>query len=50
MLFNKIPIEFKEKAKIPLEKNINTIEHIISYIFYPVTSPYPTVAIVVAAQ
>ena len=50
MLFSMIPLEFKENTKIPLEKNINTVEHIISYIFYPVISPYPTVAIVAAAQ
>ena len=31
-----IPIEFKENANIPLEKNINTVENIISYIFCPV--------------
>ena len=50
MLFKMIPIEFNENANIPLEKNINIVEHMISYMFYPVISPYPTVAIVVAAQ
>ena len=49
MLFNIIPIEFIEKANIPLEKNIKIVEHIISKGFCAVMSPYPTVAIVVAA-
>ena len=43
-------MEFIEKANIPLEKNIKITEHIISYKFYAVISPYPTVTIVVAAQ
>ena len=50
MLFNIIPIEFIEKANIPLEKNINMVEQIISKGFCAVMSPYPTVAMVVAAQ
>ena len=39
MLFNIIPIELMENANIPLEKNNNIVEHIISYKFYPVISP-----------
>ena len=34
-----MPIEFIEKANIPLEKNNNIVEQIISYRFYPVISP-----------
>ena len=44
------PIELIENANIPLEKKINTNEHITSCKFYAVISPYPTVTIVVAAQ
>ena len=43
-------MEFIVKANIPLEKNIKINEHITSYKFYAVISPYPTVTIVVAAQ
>lgn len=50
MLFSIIPIELIENAKIPHENIIKTLEQMISYGFWPTISPYPTVAIVVAAQ